>query len=629
MYELAHESLLSAWGTLRGWLDDAAGQRGIRTRLGAAADEWHRLGRRRELLWKRSQLTETAQLTELTQGDRAFLDASRAAARRRVALAVALTAAIPAAAALTWWSASYRERERRELLVDQRRADADAAMQRAHAALTEAHGLRAEATARFRGAAAPKLRSDVPEVAQALSRHYREQQEARNRQWSQSERRFEDARNAMREAARILESARELGARRSELASSLADVMMEQLTLADFFGDAAAIEDLEPRLATYDDGRRLARWRQRTALLVRASGATSIELQRYQPGEGGRLAEEHVAQEGGEALRAEVPPGSYRARVTAPGIEPVLLPFVVRRERPVTLEIQLPQPGQVPPGFVYVPAGAFLRGSEDHQHPDLAWIRRSFFDAPPRHEEVTGPYLIGRYEVTFADWLRYLRTLDPARLAARRQSGDITQARSVRLDGDGRGPFTLTLRPLGEAFSAVEGQPLVFPRRQLRQRVRWELTPAAGINREDAEAFAAWLDRTGQVPGARLCTPLEWERAARGADGRRFPHGNDLRPSDANIDETYSREALSPDEVGAHPASVSPFGVHDLAGNAFELVTNGPHEIEMRGGSWWNGSLTATAMNVTAIQPSRRDPYIGVRLCASVSPRPKARRRAP
>ena len=76
------------------------------------------------------------------------------------------------------------------------------------------------------------------------------------------------------------------------------------------------------------------------------------------------------------------------------------------------------------------------------------------------------------------------------------------------------------------------------------------------------------------MPGARLCTELEWERAARGADDRLFPHGDELDADDANFDVTYGRvdSAYGPDVVGSHPASRSPFGVDDLAGNVFELV---------------------------------------------------------
>ncbi len=143
----------------------------------------------------------------------------------------------------------------------------------------------------------------------------------------------------------------------------------------------------------------------------------------------------------------------------------------------------------------------------------------------------------------------------------------------------------------------------------------------AAVSYEDAVAFAAWLDRTGRVPGARLCDEHEWERAARGADGRTFPTGNALGPDDANLDATYGREplALGPDEVGSHPGSCSPIGADDMAGNVWEWTRSVevPDARIARGGSWYTSPLSARSTNRERITPTLRHPSIGVRLCAS------------
>jgi formylglycine-generating enzyme required for sulfatase activity len=147
--------------------------------------------------------------------------------------------------------------------------------------------------------------------------------------------------------------------------------------------------------------------------------------------------------------------------------------------------------------------------------------------------------------------------------------------------------------------------------------------PVSGISWHDAVAYGRWLDRTGRLLGARPCDEHEWERAARGADGRLFPHGDRLAPDDADAAETYGRvtAAFGPDEVGTHPASDSPFGVSDLAGNAWEWTASrgGDGDVAIRGGSWYHNPLAARSNNREASEPDLREITIGVRICAGVA----------
>jgi formylglycine-generating enzyme required for sulfatase activity len=69
---------------------------------------------------------------------------------------------------------------------------------------------------------------------------------------------------------------------------------------------------------------------------------------------------------------------------------------------------------------------------------------------------------------------------------------------------------------------------LIYGGRQINEKQDWYKLPAGGMDRDEAIEYASWLAKTGRVPGARICTDSEWERAARGADEREFPHGNDL-----------------------------------------------------------------------------------------------------
>jgi formylglycine-generating enzyme required for sulfatase activity len=125
--------------------------------------------------------------------------------------------------------------------------------------------------------------------------------------------------------------------------------------------------------------------------------------------------------------------------------------------------------------------------------------------------------------------------------------------------------------------------------------------PRDNVSWYDAVAFCRWLSKKLGL-NVRLPTEWEWEKAARGMDGRGYPWGNEYIPGYANIDETagkigsYYLRSTSP--VGMYcPQGASPYGVLDLSGNVWEWCLNkykNPSKVEvtgaatrvLRGGSW-------------------------------------------
>jgi serine/threonine protein kinase/formylglycine-generating enzyme required for sulfatase activity len=177
--------------------------------------------------------------------------------------------------------------------------------------------------------------------------------------------------------------------------------------------------------------------------------------------------------------------------------------------------------------MVWVPAGQFVMGTSEKSAKELMaanpeaepggpgrWHHEWFDDEKPQRNVYLDGFWIYRYEVTVAQYSRFC-----------------TETGSVM--------------PKAPPWGWQEDHPVV--------NVTWD----------DAEAYAEWA-------GVRLPTEAQWEKAARGTDGRHFPWGPHWDPAKCQCSIGAWAQAGRTAPVGRHPAGVSPFGAHDMAGNVFE-----------------------------------------------------------
>jgi iron(II)-dependent oxidoreductase len=221
------------------------------------------------------------------------------------------------------------------------------------------------------------------------------------------------------------------------------------------------------------------------------------------------------------------------------------------------------------PGMVYIPAGKFVFGSDDGDPCES-----------PVQVVLLPAYYIDKTEVT--NWA-YKRFAD-------------TTGRRPPLHWEGR-----NIPP------GLEDHPVVW--------VSWD----------DAMAYAEWI-------GGRLPTEMEWEKAARGTDGRVYPWGAQFDPNRANTWET-GLHSTAP--IGSFPAGKSPYGLLDMAGNVAEWVADqfSPYPNArtllpeysrnlrvLRGGSWTFNEYYSRATHRYPRAPNERHGSYGFRMARNAEP---------
>ncbi|HEY7343459.1 MAG TPA: SUMF1/EgtB/PvdO family nonheme iron enzyme [Ktedonobacterales bacterium] len=151
--------------------------------------------------------------------------------------------------------------------------------------------------------------------------------------------------------------------------------------------------------------------------------------------------------------------------------------------------------------------------------------------------------------------------------------------------------------------------------------------PVVCVSCNDADAYIRWLEKTTGQPW-RLPSEAEWEKAARGTDGRIYPWGDSFDKARCNTSEGGIGTTAP---VGRYPSGASPYHAQDMAGNVLEW-TSSPHQLYpfcknngrenpnntetrmMRGGSWSHGTVGVRAAHRIYNTPDSFAQTVGFRL---------------
>ncbi|RJO64272.1 MAG: hypothetical protein C4523_18655 [Myxococcales bacterium] len=276
----------------------------------------------------------------------------------------------------------------------------------------------------------------------------------------------------------------------------------------------------------------------------------------------------------------ELARGHYVIAIRAQGFVEALFPLLLEANEAVSLAAPLVPLDALPPAFAYIPPGPFMKGGDEAAY-GYEKGRTVRLDA----------YLIQREPVSFGEYVAFL--------ADAGASPDAYRPRAPRLRPD-RGWY---FEASGDASG---GDPA------------W---PVFGVSWEDAAAYAAWL-AARQRAEIRLPSDAEWEKAARGADGRIYPWGNGFDSGFCHMRDTLRR--ARPMATRDYPRDKSPYGVFGLAGGVREWCLDwfNPQANEKltKGGGWLDPEPLCRAASRVGMAAERVKPQIGFRLVRLLPP---------
>ena len=248
---------------------------------------------------------------------------------------------------------------------------------------------------------------------------------------------------------------------------------------------------------------------------------------------------------------AKLEPGSWLLVLKREGHRDVRYPVLLARGAHHQGDVTLYTDAEIGEGFVHVPAGSAIIGGDAEA-----------YDALPRTDCFVEDFAIARFPVTMREYCTFLddlERLDPQRVL-KRAPHDQRGSEGLDVVRDAEGRWT-------PHEQIIEGDARkLFPPSEGHL---WKV-PVLLVDWFDAVAFCKWM---GAREGAELRLPdeAEWEKAARGVDGRFYPWGDRFDPTFCLMRE--SRPFTNqPEPVGTFPTDESPYGVRDVAGGMREWV---------------------------------------------------------
>lgn len=291
----------------------------------------------------------------------------------------------------------------------------------------------------------------------------------------------------------------------------------------------------------------------------------------------------------------QIRPGSYLVSIRISGYSDARVPVNLQRRGKIDRPVALMKNGDVPPGFVYIPACPY-NFVEDPETSDYTGKLREAV------ESNLGGFFIQKFSVTTEQYLEFMND----------RTYHTLQAAAKHVPHSGRTPYAKTS---GDKFVMdTHDEPIMC------------------VSRLDSLEFAKWFGlrlaslNNGKLPDGRprwevrLPTEDEWESAARGADGRFFPWGNKFDPSFSSMMDSRPHSGML-DRYGLFPADESPYGVRDMAGLIKNWTSTNVTEDRyvVKGGSYRHPSSWCRSAYRFAMPESTTYQHVGIRLVAACS----------